>query len=208
MTPSASSGLHGKMPTEAKYDMEGKESALWIATGREALGDDSAFPPTMACNERRSNMKRRRGGLYRRVVAGPEIRQRKAIHDAIFVASVAATKVSREPDVAYGMISRIYRSLRDQRGLFFPSRVDWRIIDLHTYADAGLGKCKFTHRSRKTIYGGDVNAGVGNDRYIGSADNLADVFTKASSAPHYLQFVDQFTVRLRDFDLNSNITSK
>eukprot|EP00808_Paulinella_micropora_P014831 g76008.t1 len=54
----------------------------------------------------------------------------------------------REPDVAYGMVSRIYRSLRDQRGIFFQSNVDWRTIDLQTYADADLGKCKFTRRSR------------------------------------------------------------
>eukprot|EP00808_Paulinella_micropora_P023468 g48431.t1 len=36
------------------------------------------------------------------------------------------------------MVSRIYRSLKDQRGLFFPSHIDWRTIDLHTYADADL----------------------------------------------------------------------
>eukprot|EP00808_Paulinella_micropora_P017590 g28800.t1 len=50
----------------------------------------------------------------------------------------------REPDVAYGMVSR----LRDQREIFFPSNVDWRTIHLQTYADADLGKCKFTRRSR------------------------------------------------------------
>eukprot|EP00808_Paulinella_micropora_P015936 g61610.t1 len=54
----------------------------------------------------------------------------------------------KEPDFAYGMISRIYRSLKDQRGIFFPSNVDSRTIDIQTYADADLGKCKFTRRSR------------------------------------------------------------
>eukprot|EP00808_Paulinella_micropora_P031859 g5129.t1 len=38
-------------------------------------------------------------------------------------------------------------------------------------------------------------------RKINSSDNLADVFTKALPAPQYLKLIDQFTVRLRDFDL-------
>eukprot|EP00808_Paulinella_micropora_P006601 g18969.t1 len=38
-------------------------------------------------------------------------------------------------------------------------------------------------------------------RKINSSDNLADVFTKALPAPQYLNLIDQFTVRLRDFDL-------
>eukprot|EP00808_Paulinella_micropora_P020679 g1827.t1 len=45
----------------------------------------------------------------------------------------------KEPDVAYGMISRIYRSLKDQRGMFFPANVDWRTIS----CKRPLGKMRY-----------------------------------------------------------------
>eukprot|EP00808_Paulinella_micropora_P031907 g7558.t1 len=175
--------------------------------------------------------------------------------------------MQREPDIAYGMIIRIYLSLRDQRWIFFPSNVDWRTIPLQTYADADLGKCKFTRRSRSgklqyitesetiamsaaarntvaiqnfcnelgipipqpsTVYGDNQGSiltttnGFGSlrsrhlslrhhyivelertgritSRKIRTAENLADVFTKALPAPQYLKLIDQFTVRLSDY---------
>jgi len=38
-------------------------------------------------------------------------------------------------------------------------------------------------------------------RKIGSADNLADVFTKSLSASQFTRLVDQFMVRLSDYNL-------
>jgi len=59
----------------------------------------------------------------------------------------ACIYMHRLPDVCYPLISRIYRNLQDERGLFFPANVNPAALELLSFADAALGHCKFTKRS-------------------------------------------------------------
>eukprot|EP00808_Paulinella_micropora_P011677 g4173.t1 len=76
------------------------------------------------------------------------------------------------PDIAYAMVGRIYRHLREERGL--------RLRQLSLHAPQVRGK-------RVAV------------RYIPSNDNLADAFTKPLPTPQFRALVDQFTVRLDDY---------
>ena len=52
------------------------------------------------------------------------------------------------PDIAYAMIGRVYRHLREERGLFFPANVDPKSFELSSYSDSDFGNCRFTRKSR------------------------------------------------------------
>eukprot|EP00808_Paulinella_micropora_P002139 g19064.t1 len=130
-----------------------EEGSIWVTTGRTKVELDTQFPPPFVNDVREEQHLVRRlqearfrltdkgdvevfcGMQFERIVADAAFTLRqwplRKLADCVFY-------MHREPDVTYGMVSRIYRSLRDQRGIFFPSNVDWRTIDLQTYADADL----------------------------------------------------------------------